>query len=62
MTFDEVKTDAKKGTASITVPIAKGLSDVDAQAALLAALRTAIAELEADHHTAVQSLRDKEML
>lgn len=62
MTFDDVKTDTKKGTATITMQVAKDISGVDVQAAIVAALRTAITDLEVEYHAAVQSLRDKETL
>lgn len=62
MTFDDVKTDTKKGTASITMQIAKDLSGVDFQATIIAALRSAVNDLEAEYHAAVQLLRDKEMV
>ena len=62
MTFDDVKTDTKKGTASITMQIAKDLSGVDFQATIIATLRSAVNDLEAEYHAAVQLLRDKEMV
>jgi len=62
MTFDKVKTDTKKGTATITMQIAKDLSGVDFQATIIAALRSAVNDLEAEYHAAVQLLRDKEMV